>query len=313
MALQGFEYVYSPAVEDLTLFRRKSDSRRQLAKRRNLDIGELPSPDRQRPGWPVIIHTLGRFSILYKGRSIDYGRKAPQRPLAMLKALIAQGGREVSVTTLTSFLWPDVDGDTAQRSFDTTLYRLRKLFGDEPVLLVRDGKVSLDSRYCWVDVWAFERLLGQSQRIRRKDATGRAAWQLDQLMARILGLYHDHFLAQEDMTAWSVSLRERLRSKFICNLLDTGRYWEIHGFWEKAILCYQKGLEVDDLVETFYQRLMICYLQTNRISEGMSVYRRCRQILSVILGLQPEPKTRSIYLSLRNARLPKQRALTVAG
>jgi DNA-binding SARP family transcriptional activator len=103
-------------------------------------------------------------------------------------------------------------------------------------------------------------------------------------------------------------MRERLRSKFIHGLLDTGRYWEIHGFWNKAIQCYQKGLEVDDLIEVFYQRFMLCTLQTNRISEGMAVYRRCRQIFSIVLGLQPAPETESIYRSLRKARLHRQSA-----
>jgi two-component SAPR family response regulator len=182
------------------------------------------------------------------------------------------------------------------------------MLGDDRILALRDGQVSLDSRYCWVDVWSFERLLGTMQRIRSRDATGKDAYELDQLMQRILSLYQDHFLAKEEATAWSVSIRERLRSKFIYSLLDIGRYWEIHGFWDKAIQCYQKGLEVDDLIEVFYQRLMLCTLQTHRISEGMAAYRRCRQILSIVLGLQPEPETEAIYLSLKKARQQKQSA-----
>jgi two-component SAPR family response regulator len=149
-------------------------------------------------------------------------------------------------------------------------------------------------------------VLGHIQRIRHKDATGRDAYKLEQLSERMLGLYQDHFLAREEATFWSVSLRERLRSKYIHNLLELGKYWEIHGFRDKALLCYQKGLEVDDLIEVFYQRLMSCCLETRRISEGMSVYRRCRQVLSIVLGLQPEPETDSIYRALRNARIHKR-------
>ncbi len=305
LPLQGFEQLRSNEVDELALARRKSDNRVQPSRRLDAVIRQFPTLKNEGYTWPVIIYTLGRFSVLHKGKPLEYGRKVPQRPLLFLKTLIALGGREVSVSSLTAILWPDADGDTAKRSFDTTLYRLRKLFENEPVLLLSDGKVSLDSSCCWIDVWAFERLLGQVQRIRTRDATGKDAYQLDQLTDRMLGLYQNHFLAREDMTPWSVSLRERLRSKFIYNLLDVGRYWEIHGFWDKAIQCYQKGLEVDDLIEVFYQRLMLCCLETHRISEGMSVYRRCRQILSVVLGLQPEPETDAIYRSLKNARLQK--------
>jgi DNA-binding SARP family transcriptional activator len=85
-------------------------------------------------------------------------------------------------------------------------------------------------------------------------------------------------------------------------LLETGRYWEKHKLWDFAIQSYQKGLVVDDLVEAFYQRLMTCFLETGRYSEGMATYRRCRQLLSVVIGVQPEPGTRKLYDMLKTAR-----------
>jgi two-component SAPR family response regulator len=310
LSLQGFEGLRLSKQDDPAFFRRTSDRGLPSAERQHSGSSESRSTASfaESGNWPVRIFTLGRFNLLYQDQPLDYGRKAPHRSLVFLKALIALGGRDVSSSSIASALWPDADGDNAQRSFDTTLYRLRKMLGDDRILILRDGQVSLDARYCWVDVWSFERLLGAAQRLRSKDATGKDAYQLDQLTQRILSLYQDHFLAREEATAWSVSIRERLRSKYIHTLLDIGRYWEIHGFWDKAIQCYQKGLEVDDLIEVFYQRLMLCTLQTRQISEGMAVYRRCRQILSIVLGLQPEPETESIYQSLKKARLQKQSA-----
>lgn len=308
LALAGFEQLQLSEIDNLAFFRRKSDRVSAPARRVSAAISQFPQFEQDGYAWPVMIYTLGRFSLLLKGKTADFGRKVPHKPLEFLKTLIALGGREVSSGSITSALWPDADGDTAQRSFDTTLYRLRKIFNDDRILILRDGRLSLNSEYCWVDVWAFDRLLGQVQRIRSRDATGRDAARLDKLTERMFSLYQHHFLAREDMTSWSVSLRERLRSKFIHNLLDIGRYWEIHGFWDRAMQCYQKGLEVDDLVELFYQRIMICCLETRRISEGMSAYRRCRQILSIVLGLQPEPETESLYVGLKNARLQKQQA-----
>jgi two-component SAPR family response regulator len=256
----------------------------------------------------VSVFTLGRFSLLLNGKPAEFGRKAPRRPLELLKIIIALGGREISTTSLMSALWPDVDGDTAQRSFDTTLHRLRKMIGDEHVLLVRDGKLSLNGRYCWVDVWSFERLLGQSHRLLMSDVSGQQVFSVERLTENLMGLYQDHFLAKEELTSWSVSLHERLRSKFIHHLLEVGRYMEKHGYWEQAMHCYRKGIDVDDLVEVFYQRLMVCCLATRRFSEGLSVYRRCSQVLSITLGLQPEPESESLHRSLRDARLEKQSA-----
>jgi DNA-binding SARP family transcriptional activator len=310
LPLWGFESLRLSKLDDPGFFRRESDRRLHSPESHHPASRESFSPSTlaEVGSWPVRIFTLGRFNLLYQGLPLDFGRKVPHRPLIFLKTLIALGGRDISSSSIASALWPEADGDNAQRSFDTTLYRLRKMLADDRILVLKDGKVSLDPQYCWVDIWSFERLLGNMQRIRSRDTTGKDAYQLDQLIQRIMSLYQDHFLAREEATAWSVSTRERLRSKFIYGLLDIGRYWEIHGFWDKAIQCYQKGLEVDDLIEVFYQRLMLCTLQTRQISEGMAAYRRCRQILSIVLGLQPTPETESIYLSLKKERLQKQSA-----
>ena len=95
-------------------------------------------------------------------------------------------------------------------------------------------------------------------------------------------------------------MRERLRSKYIHCLIELGHYQERLGSWDKAILCYQKGIEVDDLVETFYQRLMVCLVETGKKPEAMAVYRQCRQILSVVLGLEPMDETQALYQSIRS-------------
>ena len=143
---------------------------------------------------PVTIFTLGRFSLLINGQPADFGRKFPKRPLELLKAIIAQGGREISISRLTVMIWPDVDGDKATRSFDTTLHRLRKILNHDRVLVLRDGKLSLNARYCWVDVWAFERLLGESRRLLRNAGDSNQVCLLEGLTENLLSLYQNHFL-----------------------------------------------------------------------------------------------------------------------
>jgi LuxR family maltose regulon positive regulatory protein len=306
--LQGVEELPSPEPENLVFFRRRTDRQVDRTRAAHAILGGAVPLASDAVSQAVRIYTLGRFSLLLHGQPAIFGRKTPQRPLELLKAVVAYGGRDISLSLLTAALWPDSDGDDARRAFDTTLFRLRKILGDDRVINLRDDKVSLDSRYCWTDVWVFERLLGRLNRIRNLDTTGKDALALEQLTAQLLVLYQDHFLAREDMTSWSVSMRERLRSKYIHNLLETGHYWEKHGFWEKAMRCYQTGLGVDDLIEVFYQRLMVCYLELQRYSEGMAAYRRCCMLLSIALGLQPEAETESIYNRLKRARATKKPA-----
>ncbi len=249
--------------------------------------------------WPVKIYTLGRFAALVNNQPARAGRKAQHKPLELLKALVALGGRDVSEDLLTSTLWPDAEGDTARQAFDTTLHRLRKLLGDEQVLHLRDRKLGLDSRFCWVDSWAFERLLSEGETILANPANDPQGEALAYLVDRVNALYHGPFLGKEFGAAWSVSLRERLRSRYLRHIVSAGARWQQLGDWDRAIECYRKGLEVDDLAEQLYQNLMLCHDQLGQYSEALAVYRRCRFILSVVLGIVPSPSTENLHQRLR--------------
>jgi DNA-binding SARP family transcriptional activator len=294
--------------DDLESLRCKRDSDGGLRERSAAGIRQFPALQNNGSDWPVRVYTLGLFSLLLNVKPTNLGRQDGRQPLEFLKTLIALGGSEVSVTSLISALWPDAEGETAQRSFDATLGHLREILGDERLLVLKDGQITLDTQYCWVDAWDFERTLDKAQGILSMDITGKDASRLDLLSTRLLSLYRDHFLAREAMTSWSVSLRERLRNRFLHHLLDVGHYWEVHGFWDKAMQCYQRGIEVDDLIEDFYQRLMACCLETQRIGEGMAVYQRCRRMLSTVLGLKPGPETEALHHSLKGALRGKHTA-----
>ena len=69
---------------------------------------------------------------------------------------------------LAELLWPESDGDMAHHSFIVALSRLRKLLGKEEALVLKEGRLSLSNRHCWVDVWAFERFLRQAEKARKE-------------------------------------------------------------------------------------------------------------------------------------------------
>jgi LuxR family maltose regulon positive regulatory protein len=251
--------------------------------------------------WPVRIHALGVFYLTLNRKSVSFSSDSERQVLKFLKALIAFGGIEVSPRDLASALWSQLDGTVAQRSVYALLRNLREILGEECVRVSQDDCISLVPDCCWVDVWEFERTLAVTRRILNRDLTGKEAGRFELLSSRLVNLYQGHFLTGEDTTSWSVSQRERLRSKFITHLLNAGRYWESRELWDRAIACYQRGLEVDDLIEDFYQRLMVCHLETHSIGEGLSVYGRCRIVLSFALGLRPAPETEVLHHALMDA------------
>jgi DNA-binding SARP family transcriptional activator len=248
--------------------------------------------------WPLKIFTLGGFQILKEDDPLKFSRKAQQRPLSMLKALIALGGKEVREDQISDALWPEADGDVAHESFATNLHRLRKLIGNEKAIQLREGRLTLDERFCWVDVWAFERILGQAD-VRWKEKSKENAVLL---VEKAVDLYKGPFLFREIEQPWAAAMSERLRSKFLRSVGRLGQYWQEAGQWEKALDCYQKGLEVENLAEEFYQGLMTCHQHLGQRAEALSVYNRCKRALSQAFGVDPSFKTNEIYRSLLSGK-----------
>ena len=151
--------------------------------------------------WPLHVYTLGRFGVVKRGEPLRFTGKAQKKPLELLKALIAFGGRDVSEAKLADALWPDAEGDAAAQSLATTLFRLRKLIG-ELAIRRQESRLTLDPSYCWVDCWAFQRL--------SSDESGDAPMRL----AKLRRLHQGPFLDAENDAAWAKPMRERLNARF---------------------------------------------------------------------------------------------------
>jgi DNA-binding SARP family transcriptional activator len=235
--------------------------------------------------WPLRIYTLGRFEVLRDGQPLEFSRKAPKKTLALLKAIIALGGRNVREQQLLDAFWSDEEGDMAARLLTAALHRLRALLGHGDAIVQQGGTLSLDASRVWVDVWALEALMTGS----RPQQDGH----------ELLGLYRGGFLVEDEGEPWSVTMRERVRSKFIHTLASHTRDLEAAGRFDAAIENYLRGIDADPVIEQFYQGLMRCYASLDRKSEAVAAYRRLKQILSVSLSLKPSPSTEKLYQSLR--------------
>lgn len=268
----------------------------RLIRKHSLHPDAPPQASEKWP-WPVKIYTLGRFSLLIDGQPLQFRGKAQQKPLELLKALIALGGREVSKDRLMNILWPDTDGDKAAHALDTTLHRFRKLVGYEQVIQVQERKLSVNAQLCWVDIWALERLLGLTQAL-----PGQALRDCErevQLKQQLISLYKDGFLSDDDEPVCIIGYRERLHNRYLNRLCLLGSHWEKHNQWDQAATLYQQILEKDDRQELIYQRLVTCYRNQGRISEAIATYERCRKALTTHYGIPPSAEMEALYRSLR--------------
>ena len=247
--------------------------------------------------WPIKICTLGRFEIVIAGVPLRSTGKTKKRPLDLLKLLIALGGRDISSGAVLGALWPEVDGD-AVHAFESTLHRLRKLLGRDDAIVHVDGRLTLNPRHVWLDVWALERQDDKAHEV--PGDAGEAGLNATHAAAEaILRMYRGHFLDGESDEAWMVAMRDKLRSKFMRVLCLLGDRYEAHEQWAKAAELYQRGLELDNLSEELYRRLIITHQMRGQIAGALEVYRRCRQTLSVVLGVKPSAGVEALYESLK--------------
>ena len=250
--------------------------------------------------WPfrLRIRVLGGFELERDGEPVRFTGKTQQRPLDLLKLLVALGGREVESTALMAALWPDADGAAAKASFDTALFRLRKLLDVDDALALAGGRLTLSPNLAWTDLRAFEGALAQAQ-----DAVAAAPTTTDRLGAAaqaLLAAYPGPLLgAAED--PWLAQPRDTLRARFVRALLQLGEALETAGAWPLASDVYRRGLEADNLAEPFYRGLMRSLAATGHHADALGAYRRCRELLSVVLGLKPSAETEALQRKLAAA------------
>ncbi len=245
--------------------------------------------------WAIRIHALGGFKVQRRGEPLTFEGKTQKKPMDLLKVLIALGGRGIAKQKLYDLLWPDAEAAAAASALDVVISRLRKLLNEPDAIRIEEGKVGLDPERVWIDVWAFDRDVEALQRALQSPAEGAT---VDAIGKRLLSRYRGPFLGSEDPQRWSLAARDRWQNRFRRSLADAGRYWEQARDWPGAIALYERALEEDNLAEELYRRLMRGHLARGEPAEAARVYRRCREMLSVQLGIPPSADTEALFKSI---------------
>lgn len=258
----------------------------------------LPAPAKagQRWPWPIRIRTLGHFNVERNGLAASAARKESRKPLDLLKLVVAQGGGAVAVSHLCAVLWPEAPGDAARNSFDNAVHRLRKLLGDDLHVQLNAGSLRLNPATCWTDVAALEACLARISGLGPTIDMTQALALFDEAVA----LYQGEFLAGEDEWPDLLMARTRLEARFTRQMGVLGATLEANGQTAAAVLIYQRVVEQQPLAEDIYRRLITGLLALGQRAEAYEAYRRCRQQLSVVLGIRPAPQTEALVASLRN-------------
>jgi len=243
--------------------------------------------------WPVAFRTLGGFAVYLNGELLRFEGKTQRKPLELAKVLIAFGGRDVPEHRLIDILWPKPLEDGGKKALDITVHRLRRLLGSDEAVAVTDRHIGLDPGIVWVDVWALERRL--TPLVADTNGVPPDVDLLADAVPHVLDLYRGEFLAGDAEAPWIIPVRNRVAGRFQRLVLRLGAHWEAEARWNRAYELYQRAIELDPLAETFYRRQMICLNAQGQRAEAIEVFRRCRQALSIVLGVPPTEETDAVY------------------
>lgn len=247
--------------------------------------------------WDIDIRVLGTFSVSCAGKPLAQSSKGSRRTLDTLKAITAYGGRDVAIDHLTAALWPDADGDTAKGAFDVAIHRLRKLLGNAEAIQVGNGKVSLDTRLCGVDLWVFQ---AACQAVLDMAAT--AEPDADTLLASTIDMltrYQGDFLADEPEQPWLLPMRERLRAQSVRAALAAGERLEARHAYASAEALYRRAVEVHPNAESLCRRLLERLRADGKPAEAKAFFAEWQRTLKAVYGAVPSPAFLAMLEQLR--------------
>ncbi|MEO8303247.1 MAG: BTAD domain-containing putative transcriptional regulator [Betaproteobacteria bacterium] len=255
--------------------------------------------------WPVRIRTLGGFELEIRGARYRPAHKAQDKPLELLKLLLTAlvlGRDSVDKAWVAERLWPDADGANARKSLDMATSRLRRLLGDDAALESPEGRLRVSPRHVWTDVAPLLRALSRVGERRDEHARGlvtRGAEAVAEVTA-VLELYRGPFLPEEDPPPWLIAGREAVTAAVRAALVSAEAILDGQGDTQ-LVPAMERALAADPTSEDLARALMRAHARHGHHSESLIVYRRVREMLSIVLGVKPSHETERLKEAIHAA------------
>lgn len=234
----------------------------------------------------VDLRILGSLEALDEEREIPLGGG---RQRSVLAILLIHHGTVISVDRIVDLLWGERPPDTAAKTVQVYISRLRKELG-EGLLLTRGGGYVLELDPEQLDAERFERAASEA---REELARGEVAAARD-LLRGALDLWrgppladftYEDFARDEIDRLWELrlaALEERIEAD-----LALARHAELVPELERLV-------RENPTRERLRRQLMLALYRSGRQAEALETYRQARRALDEELGLEPSPELREL-------------------
>lgn len=223
-----------------------------------------------------------------------------------LLAYLALGhGRYFSRSELLGNLWPEHASSSTAGSFNTALWRLRRLIERPPLkhgdLIVCDGRGAIGLNGpagVWLDVDEFERLIAPGL---AKAPELLSDADIEDLRQGVR-LYKSDILL--DITDdWALREREKHRRNYLNALGRLMQLATIRRDYTDGIRHAQAILDSDELREDVHRQLMQLFLLGGQRAQALRQFEHCRALLRRELAIQPMRETLMLYQQIADSAI----------
>lgn len=240
----------------------------------------------------LTFHALGGEQVWVDGASITRATWRFLKARDLLFCLLAHP-RGLTKEKIGLFFWPDCSPTQLKYNFKVIIHRLRRVLGQE-VILLEDGVYRFNTALDYEsDVEQFKSHLAQAH------ATTQPAGQLA-AYRRAIAYYQGSYLPELE-EEWALLEREQLRLAYLDTLWRMAKVARSLGNEEEAYTACQRLLSEDPCHEAAHRFLMRLYATNGQRAAVVRQYTHCQKSLRDEFALPPSVKTTTLFTRLVQA------------
>lgn len=248
------------------------------------------------PSSTLRIFTLSPFRVLVGDELLMDEESGSAQMRQLLKHLVTAKDEPTQHSEVLYQLWPDLDGEEAERQLQSLLGALRRVTRAELPnhdFIIESGAelfLNLEADI-WVDAFEFETNVSMAQAAQEGGDVDIALG----LFLSALALYKEDYLRENLYEDWPSDRREKLREMWINSMFRVSAMCADRCEYSDSVRLMKKVLEIDPYRENAYQALMLYLSRAGRRGEAIQLYRYAERLFAQHLAAQPAPSTRMLY------------------